>query len=702
VSPSLPNFADSSLDAEQLQRDGVRYFWNQSAQRPLLFAVDDVHSIDPRSAAVLAGLLDKSGRGRVFVLLSSDTDAPENVGLSALARRCSTLEVEPLTKKQTRALFSSVFGEVANLDLLAQEVHAVSGGVPRVCMDIAQHLVDRGLIKYASGGWTLPSKLSTSDLPQSASEAVRARVAQLSPAARFLAEAFALAFTERLADAQCRLLLTAAGMDADGAVSELVTHAVVQRVGSEYALPNRLWADALTGSLSETERKARHRALADLYRGNQRVPFIFHAFMGGLDEDGLDALVAKNAEYSTKLDLVRIYEDNIAKMIVCYPMAIASAKRLGKSPRYIHDLLRWYLASTLLDEVHLPAAAQGYAATLQHDCGLDLYQSDPDTSDPMQRLMRALTGAQARYAATPEAERVYSVEEALRLLAEYVVIAIAWGARSQDGEFIRKLPPLLEPFAPLSPLLDAIWCNAVATTLSQADGAYAQARERFREVIKKLDACKSNETPFVDAIANAVAFAIGILEAQLGLPAAIDWAERLERDPTQHVAALQLRRVVRLQQGDARGAERFRRQAELASLSSRMPQLFRTLLAVELTACASARDLAGIQDVIERMRPMAERYVNWRPNLLYAEACFHFVRGDMAAAKVKCEECIELTQVDEHGHSSNMLMRGAAHFCLAELLLATNQPEAAREVILRLRGPHAEPHAQAQLCARWR
>jgi hypothetical protein len=690
-----PNFADSTLDAEQLQLEGVRYFVGQSARRPLLFAVDDVHLIDPRSAAVLAGLLDRAGRGRVFVILSAESGAPESAGLSVLARRCNVLQVEPLTKKQTRALFSSVFGEVANLDLLAQEVHAVAGGIPRLCMDVAQHLVDRGAIRYASGSWSLPSRLSTKDLPQSAAEAVRARVAQLSHAARFLAEALALSFFERLSDKQCRQLLAAAGSDAvDAALTELIANAVVLRQGAEYALPNRLWMDALTNWSAEPEARLRHCALAELYRGQNKVAFIYHAFAGGLDEDGLTALAELNAGYAQKLDQAQIYEDNVAKMMVCYPRALACAAQLGKGPRFVNELLRWRFAGSLLEDASLPESGQAWCAQLRHDAGVDLYQSDPDHSDPMQRLMRALQGAQTRYQATPEAERVYTVEEAIRLLAEYVVIAIAYGGRTHDTSLLRSLPPLLEPFAPLSPLLDAIWNNAIATVLGQDAGQYAAARERWIGVLAKLDACKDSGMPYVDAIANAVAFGVGLMEAQLGMPSATDWAERLDRDPSQRVAALQLRRVVKLQQGDTRGAERFRRQAELLSLSSRMPQMFKSLLAVELTACATARDIAGIQDVIERMRPVAERFVGWLPNLLYAEACFHLTRGDYAAAKAKCEACAALTEPDTQGVSRNTMMWSAATVCHAEVLLATGQAAQAREMLQRLAAAPADQAPQ--------
>src|SRR6185312_14431682 len=129
-----PNFDDSTRSIEELQRQCARYFWEQSAQKPLLIAIDDVHAIDPRSAAVVAALLDKAGRGRVFAVMSADSGASESQGLAALARRCNLLQVEPLTKKQMRSLLSSVFGDVANLDLLSQELYAVSNGVPRHCM----------------------------------------------------------------------------------------------------------------------------------------------------------------------------------------------------------------------------------------------------------------------------------------------------------------------------------------------------------------------------------------------------------------------------------------------------------------------------------------------------------------------------------------------------------------------------------------
>jgi hypothetical protein len=80
--------------------------------------------------------------------------------------------------------------------MLSQEIHRIAAGNPRLSMELAQHLVDRSVIRYAAGTWTLPSRLSADDLPSSAAAATRARIELLSEQASFLAEAQALAFYE--------------------------------------------------------------------------------------------------------------------------------------------------------------------------------------------------------------------------------------------------------------------------------------------------------------------------------------------------------------------------------------------------------------------------------------------------------------------------------------------------------------------------
>ena len=64
-----------------------------------------------------------------------------------------------------------MFGDVPNVGLLSDRIQRVAFGNPRECMDLAQHLVDKRLIRYEGGNWALPSSLDPEDLPSSAEQA---------------------------------------------------------------------------------------------------------------------------------------------------------------------------------------------------------------------------------------------------------------------------------------------------------------------------------------------------------------------------------------------------------------------------------------------------------------------------------------------------------------------------------------------------
>ena len=679
----LKDFAGVALDKHALQRALVSTWLRVSQQRPLVLAVDDVHRIDATSAAALAALLDKSRRAGIFVLFSADSSESASGAQSALARRCERLVLDALSQQQTHQLLGSVFGDVSNLEMLAREIFEVAQGNPRQTLDLAQYLVDRGTVRYSAGTWSLPRRLSEADLPRSLSEAMRARVDALSSEARWLVDAQALAFHPSVRDQDYHALLPGVvSQQIERAIAELLSCGAVICEGSSYRLANRSWVAALQSTLTPDRAQKCQRALAALYQPNDRVAFIYHAFAGGLEHEGHEALAALNAGYAVKLDQEEVHAQNVGKMMQCYPRAFESAARANVSRRALNELRRWNLGgSTTVEEAGYPESADAWREQLVHDSGLDLYRADTDHSDPMQRLMRALQGAQERYLATPETERVYTVEESLRLLAEYVVFGIALGARCHLTELLRGLPELLEPFIALSPLLEAIWNNARATRANRVDGNLELSRKLWLEVLQKLDAMdEQSSLSYVKAIANAVAFGIGNAEAQLGLPTATSWADRIEKDPYQRISALQLRRIVRLEQGDWKGAERLRREAEVLTLQTRVPQMFHDLIYHELLACANGGNLAGVQEALERIRPLAARHEGWQANLLYAEACFERVRGDHAEVARKCQQCITLTVPTADGRSRDLLTWLAAEGELSEAYLALNESALAHKV----------------------
>jgi hypothetical protein len=366
-------------------------------------------------------------------------------------------------------------------------------------------------------------------------------------------------------------------------------------------------------------------------------------------------------------------------MVWCQVPALETAERLGRPPRVIAELRRWHIAGGVVAGATARSpSAKVWFAQLAHDSGLADWRADTDAANPGDRLMRALTAASQRWNATPEAERVYSVEEALRRLAEYVVYMIAIGGRTNDVELVRDLSEVIEPFAPLSPVLDAVHGNAVAIAHFQGYGRPDRGRERWLSVLQKLDAADGGELQHINAIRNAVAFGIGMIEAQLGLESAASWAARLDADPLQKISALHLRRIVRLQQGDWNGADKLRRQAEVLTLSKRAPQLFKSLVTTEITACTKACDLVGLQAAIEELKRMAAQAPGWLPAAISAEAAFQLVRGDDAAAQAGFEQAIASCEFDEHGHSTSPMTWVYAQAGRAEALLGMNDAEEAR------------------------
>jgi hypothetical protein len=282
--------------------------------------------------------------------------------------------------------------------------------------------------------------------------------------------------------------------------------------------------------------------------------------------------------------------------------------------------------------------------------------------------------------ATPVAERVYSVEEAIRFLAEYVVSAHAIAARTMDHALLWTLPALMEPFAPLSPLLDAMWQNMIAACESGPECRYEQARVRYRAVLDKLANVSSDDFPQVLIVRAGIAATLAVLESALGLQSAIEWAAQLEGDLLMRASCLTIRRLARLEQGDWVTADRLRSQSELAALQTRAPEVLVSLLTVELSAYAHARDLVGVKDVSQRMQALALLHPGWRPYALDAQARFDLVRGDYAAAKSGFEATLALLPVDERWHTPGIPPWITAQTGLSDALLGLDRPAEARAV----------------------
>ena len=667
--------------------DALEAWLRQVSRRHLLLvAVDDMQRCDAPSVSLLAALAAQLGHQRLLLVLTIDSDAPERApdALQVLAKHCRELELEALTRDQTEELLSSIFGAAPNLGVLTEAIHEIARGNPRKCLDVAQHLVDRGALRYADGSWTLPGKIAPALLPRSAEDAMRERLAGLPPLARFLAEAHALSsFDSCSRDDYLALQPDASHQSVDRALLELLSHQVLTSEGSNYALARHAWAGLLDEGLDEAQRRARHRALAQLYEHRSALAAIRHLLAAGEPELGLARLMALfEAE---ALDATTLWQRSggmrMTDLLATFEHAHRAAHELGRPARERMVIQGWLVGlSVIWDDSYYFRFVAGWRAQLEHDSGYTIYCQLEDISDAGARLTRALTLLSERYAATPEVERVYAPEEAIRLLVLYVGVTIAIGSRTYDWALLEPLPRLLEPFAPLSRVIDAVRLNAMATCDIAGVGRLEQGRAGWIDVYDRLMQVTVAELSAIAVFRNAVAYAIGLTGARIGLDSAKEWVERIEGDPAQRVSALYLRKVMCLHRGDFEGAERWRRQAELVELQSPIRQMFTNVLIAELWAHAAAGDLVGVKQVLERIVPLSERYPGWIALRALAEAQFQSARGDLEAACVAFERCLELCKPDPREPLRTMVAWPSCVGSYVDTLLRLGRCEAARAV----------------------
>jgi hypothetical protein len=682
--PKLRDLRSSKASRFDLQTALSRWFWGCSEERALAIAVDDVHSIDEPSLALLATLSTEAERRRIMLIVTAEAaaDPADRLAFDVLAKHATKITLEPLGRGDNARLFESVFGDVPNVAVVSDSIHAIAAGNPRAAMDLAQHLVDRGSVRYERGGWTLPPRLSASDLPRDAEEAIRARISALTPLARWLAEAQSLAtYRAFTRDEYEKLRSDADPHDVDRAITELLTERVVSSDGSMYSLSHRGFDAALAEGLSDTERTERHRALVSLYEGKLPLGVVRHALFGGLEERALSELSPILPGLPEATNLYELTDLGALEVAATFERALTAAERIGRPALETNHLRRWLASlSVLSHDKYYFRVAPAWLDRLKRDSGYAIWEGIGDASDPGERLSRAMEAAFARYAATPEAERVYRPDEAVKGLAHYVGVSIAIGSSRLELPITESLAALLEPFAPISPLVHTIWQNAVAARESSCRTRWEHARTLWISVYQRLAELRQSDEGLIGVFQRAVAYAIGAGEATMGIASAVKWADLLDDDPAQRVNGVYLRRIVRLQHGDLEGAENLRKQAEVLALKARSRQMFAHLQWVELMICGMARDLTGVKQCEDRLRASAARSPGWEPYVALAEGTFCLCCDDFEGARVALERVLAMTAPSPDAPwplASAWSLAAGAH---VEALIGLGRHEEARRV----------------------
>jgi tetratricopeptide (TPR) repeat protein len=628
-----------------------------SAERVLLVAVDDLHRLDEPSASLIALLVERTLNHRLVVVATVDSNVLEQPddSLRFIASAASRIELQDLAFNDTFKLLGSIFGDVPNLRLVADHLFRVSGGAPGVIIQLAQHLLDRGEVRYEAGAWVLPSRIRDDALPRSLADAFTIKIERLSPAAISVLKVLASIPDRALSQEN---LLQLSGLENTArlmsALDELVVADLVIVDRAFYRIAHSSFGAMLRSQIDEESLRALHLRLADLFQGlsTEDVIVVDQLIRAGEMERALNTTLPLISEIENRsieniIAIVRTLPPDWSSPI---RSLVAYCDRTGRPRRERIEVQTLLIA---IASITASVATDDLFEVLHQtycDSGLDIYhQLDPQLPDD-QRLMRALELAQQRYDATPEAERVAPPEVAIPRLARTVIQALGIFNSGYDSVLREKIPSI-EPLAPLSPALQYIVTN-VYTAHKMMVGCHHRAREGFLEMIERL---KQPDLSGFDPIHHrfillTLQYGMADLEVQYGMPSALGWADIIQSDPLFEVSACRIRFLHALVSGDGEQADRFRHRSELLRIQNGPPPFVeRRSIVLECACYAFVGDLGRLKQCLPEIEAMTRRSTGWEPVLFWARGLYQQLLGEYEEALEEFRAGLAQARAGENG-----------------------------------------------------
>ena len=267
--PAMPA-PEMSGEARQQALFGVmRRLANARRQQPesVVFLLEDLHWVDPASAAFVAQLVDSVPATQTLVLCNF---RPEFQAGWMRVPHYRHISLEPLGRDAAEELLGAVLGTDPSLDGLAHRIVERTGGNPFYMEEVVQSLVEEGALQGSKGAYRLLQPSAALSIPPTVQSILAARIDRLPEAAKRVLQAAAVigkVFPRSLLD---RIVGDAARPmelgDVDAALSVLLDaeflfeHAIYP--AQEFAFKHALTLEvAFTTQLAEPRRRL-HAATA--------------------------------------------------------------------------------------------------------------------------------------------------------------------------------------------------------------------------------------------------------------------------------------------------------------------------------------------------------------------------------------------------------------------------------------------------------
>jgi hypothetical protein len=679
--PQLDAVADNGDHRQRLLSEVTEYVREVARERPLLITVDDLDRADEFSTALVAAIAHQT-RNSPHVLIATHTGSLEQAqrGLAAIAGFATPVTLKALDQRQSSLLVASLFGDVPNLERVSDWLYRVAHGNPKLTLELAEHLMNRGIVRYVDGTWVVPSDDISEPVPQTMAEAMMLRLSGMSPAALALAE---LCCVRRggVSAEDCLELAQAPAEEVFRALEELVRAGVLESAGREYVFAQPTLRKAMQRSLSPERSQELHRDWAEQLLAQRSISLDtqleagWHLIHTEEELRGADILARVGPELVNR----RV---GMAAAIPAIEKALAVYETHGR-PRSAQLRLRAMLAMSGFLFDHRLAARYGQETidALYVCAGF----ADADrlrrwfsrrvaiTLGTLVASLRWLFSSRRTRGPNAIASVVYFIRSAMGLIG---VRAVALDSAGTQAVFERMS---MFDAAPISAMRAThALCKAITLQNLGREAEMSAACQAALATLEKPGLGMSRQE-HADLLAGLLLLA-GINECYREHSKALDYAKRLEQvgTPIANASAQRVAMTYYLLRGDRERTRYHRRQLDLHAIQGGTTwQVEWFALPVEGLAGAAWTDLIALRRCLERLDRLVIDVPSLTPMRDMTRAAYHFRRGEFAQAAE-----IGLAYVAKHPPRS-LIGWGTAYAVTALSLVELDEPEQALQITER-------------------
>ncbi len=659
------------------QAELAGWFLDVATHRNLVLLVDDVQRSDEASAAVLAALAHAASGRRLLLACAFRTDEAvrATVAVTTLREQSHRVRVRALEAPDVEDLIRGMFGEVPHLARLATWMQKAGGGSPLHCIELAHHLVDRKVIRYVDGVWTVPEEPKLEGMPRKLTEAMEARIRSLSASARALAEALSVHGGE-LPLSLCVVIADAKSeAEVFGALDELLFEEVL--VGSEdsYRFRHDGLREALLRGLPPERRRELHLRVGKTLAGQGTVTpereaeVGWHLLRGGDRATGADLLARAGA----RLYEAQSFSDTVAPL----EAALEVYEAEQRPPRVVLEVRHMLVMAGCFSErsVALRYADDTIAMLARHS-GMGLVVKLTRFLPRIVALAAGIFWAAIGWLLTPPRRRGPAPPAALRMFYVQVAYTAVVRSFSLQLEKVRELSKFVAPVAVFKNRVPEGAYLFTRGVLNMQLGHLETVRQiagRILWIIQRDRVTPLAESDRQNAMGGAH-YMIAMTSVLTQHPRCVEEIARLEALGLRYfeVDAQLCKMVIRRFRGEEDAAIEMEATTDVLLVQAgsmwgpESQMVWLSSLAYGLT-----RDVLGLRRSIEHLTRYVNEGYELLPFLELARGEYHRERGELPASRDALEHALALVPPDE------AFCRPAVLGALSETLLAERKTEAA-------------------------